>query len=53
MGELFIFYGKTIAVNLGTQKNKREGHQSQKHVDKTCITLRRAEEDEGEEGETL
>lgn len=52
MRELFILYGKTIAVYLGTQKNKRgrEGHQGQKYVDKTCITLRRMEEEKRRRG---
>lgn len=34
MGELFVLYGKTIAVNLGTQKNKQVGSHSQK-----CVTI--------------
>lgn len=53
MGEFFILYGKAIAVNLEAQKNKWEGHQGQKYVDKTCITLREDGAEDEEEAEEL
>lgn len=40
MGELFVLYGETIAVDLRTQKDRQEGQQGQEYVDKSCITLR-------------